>query len=111
MCFTSRYSSYPISPCSRPIPDCLYPPNGYLGLIMCQSLIQTVPVRRPSATFTARPLSADHTPPANPYVESLAMATASFSSSKAITARTGPKISSRAIRMSLRTPVKIVGRK
>ena len=46
---------------------------------------------------------------ARPYGVSLAMATASASVSNSITDRTGPKISSRAIVMSLRTPSKTVG--
>lgn len=32
MALTSRYSSKPKMPCSRPLPDCLYPPNGTLLL-------------------------------------------------------------------------------
>ena len=44
-------------------------------------------------------------PAAKPYSVSFATRTASSSSSNGITQVTGPKISSRAMRMSLRTPV------
>jgi hypothetical protein len=68
-----------------------------------------VPVRIRRAI--SRPFStwAVHTPPLRPYSESLAMRTASSSSSKGITTRTGPKISSRAIRMLLSTSANRVG--
>ena len=51
----------------------------------------------------------EKTAPANPYMESLAMVTASSSESNRSTQTTGPKISSWAMRMSLRTFAKIVG--
>jgi hypothetical protein len=47
-------------------------------------------------------------PAARPYAESFAMAIASASLSNGITASTGPKISSAAIVMSLRTSAKTV---
>ena len=49
------------------------------------------------------------TPAARPYSVSLAIRYASSSVENGMTDMTGPKISSWAIRMSLRTPVKIVG--
>ena len=76
---------------------------------MCQSLIQTVPASSWRATSRARWLSVLHTPADSPYSVSLAIRIAASVLSLRITASTGPKISSRAIVMSLRTSVKIVG--
>ena len=76
---------------------------------MCQSLIQTVPASSWPAISRARWLSVLQTPADSPYSVSLAIRTAWSVLSARITARTGPKISSRAIVMSLRTSVKIVG--
>ena len=58
---------------------------------------------------TARPTPWVQTPAARPKSTSLAMRTASSSSSKGITARIGPKTSSCAMRMSFLTSVKMVG--
>src|ERR1700733_6542040 len=58
---------------------------------------------------SARRILCVHTPAARPYTVSLAIAIASSSSSNGMTDRTGPKISSCAIRIWLLTPVKIVG--
>ena len=57
----------------------------------------------------ARPMSCVHTAAARPKRTSLAMRSASASSSKRITDSTGPNTSSCAMRMWLRTPVKMVG--
>src|SRR6478672_7964061 len=76
---------------------------------MCQSLTQTVPASSWAATSRARWLSVLQTPADSPYSVSLAIRIAWSVLSARITARTGPKISSRAIVMSLRTSVKIVG--
>src|ERR1700733_5066634 len=40
---TSVYMSMAIRPCSRPMPDCLKPPNGMLGSTMLWQLTHTVP--------------------------------------------------------------------
>src|SRR5258707_15393223 len=62
-----------------------------------------LPVRTRRATRRPRAGSPAHTPPENPYGESLATATASSSSSQGMRQSTGPKISSRATRMELST--------
>jgi hypothetical protein len=67
------------------------------------------PVRTRPAIRLARSGSAAHTAPASPYTVSLAIRTASSSSSKGMMTTTGPKISSWAIRMLL-SPEKTVGR-
>ena len=74
-------------------------------------MTQTVPVRRRSATRTARAESRLHPARARPYRESLATATAWSSSSTGMTVRTGPKISSWAMREAGSAPVKMVGAK
>ena len=58
---------------------------------------------------SARPMSLVHTAAARPKRTSLAMRSASSSSLKRMIDSTGPKTSSCAMRMSLRTPVKMVG--
>src|SRR5579863_8180610 len=63
--FTSRNSASPYLPCSRPLPDCLKPPNGAAGLYAAP-LISTCPVRMRLATRTACSTSFDQTPPARP---------------------------------------------
>ena len=75
---------------------------------MCQSLIQTVPALSWPATSSARWLSVLQTPADSPYSVSLGSGSPDRLSAR-ITDRTGPKISSRAIVMSLVTSVKIVG--
>jgi hypothetical protein len=72
-------------------------------------LTQTVPARSFRATRWARFTSRVHTAAASPYGESFATRTASSSSSTSMTDRTGPKISSRATRISFRTAPRIVG--
>src|SRR5918995_4166490 len=52
--FTSRYSSSPSRPPSRPKPEALTPPNGAAGLEMTPALSPTRPDSRPSATVRAR---------------------------------------------------------
>lgn len=54
----SRYSSSPATPISRPMPDCLYPPNGASAPYHMPPLMLTVPVRRRRATAVARSSSA-----------------------------------------------------
>ena len=48
--FTSEYCCSPYSPNSRPIPDCLNPPNGAPASNTSKQLIQTVPARTLLAT-------------------------------------------------------------
>src|SRR5271157_5691397 len=50
-CLTSRYSSMPHGPSSRPKPDCLKPPQGASTYVGCIWLTQTIPARK---AFTAR---------------------------------------------------------
>src|SRR6478672_4002158 len=52
--FDSRNSSSPAVPISRPIPDCLYPPNGLSGLKYMPPLMENVPVLMRRATASAR---------------------------------------------------------
>ena len=68
-------------------------------------LIQHVPASRLAITRWARWMSRVKTPAASPNWVALARATTSCSSSKASTHITGPKISSRAIRIESRTSV------
>lgn len=75
----SMNSWIPYCPCSRPTPDCLKPPKGAAGSLV--PLIFTMPVRIRRATRWALSVSRDHTPPDRPYRVSLAMCTASSSSS------------------------------
>src|SRR5699024_5879266 len=107
--FVSRYSSKPASPISRPIPDCLYPPNGTSPPYQTPPLTARVPVRIRAATPLARSADPLSTDPERPYDESLAMRTASSSPSCAMTTSTGPKISSRAARAVLSNPAITVG--
>src|SRR3954468_2425091 len=106
--FTSRNSSSPNLPSSRPRPDCLKPPNGARGLKR-PPLMSTCPVRSRRATRSARAASEDpprpvpggprppparggaeaQPPPASPYMESCAIRTASSSSSYGRTESTG----------------------
>ena len=76
---------------------------------MCQSLTHTVPASNCSATSSARSASLLHTPAESPYSVSLAIWIAWSTVEYFKTEMTGPKISSRAIVMSLVTSVKIVG--
>src|SRR5580698_4863852 len=98
-----------LSPSSRPMPDCLNPPNGNVESSSEYVLTHTTHARR----FLARVCAVDTllvaTAAASPYSVSLAMRTASSTSRKPMSAATGPKISSRARRMSLRTSVNTVG--
>ena len=67
------------------------------------------PARSRRATASERSSDPDITLPASPYGLSLAIRTASSSSSYGMTTSTGPKISSCAIVMVLSTSVKSVG--
>ena len=61
------------------------------------------------ATASERSSEPENTPPGSPYLLSLAMRTASSSSSNGMTTSTGPKISCWAMVMELSTSVKSVG--
>ncbi len=106
---SSRYSSKPSLPFSRPMPLCLYPPNGTSGWNHEPPFTQSVPVRMRRATAIARSSLALSTIPERPYCELFAIRTASSSSSYGMTARTGPKISSCAIVASGSTSTNNVG--
>ena len=54
---TSRYSSMPSRPPSRPYPDAFTPPKGAAGLETMPVLSPTIPDSMPSATRSARPRS------------------------------------------------------
>jgi len=73
-------------------------------------LIATRPARSLRATRSARAPSVVQTFAMRPKSQSFAMRTASSSSSKVITPRTGPKTSSRAMVMFEVTPSNTVGR-
>src|SRR3954454_1457385 len=70
---------------------------------------QTTPARSCEAAHRMREPLSDQMPAESPYGVLLAFSTASFGVRKVSTERTGPKISSRAIRCAWVTPVKIVG--
>src|SRR5471032_1346160 len=107
--FSSVYLSNACSDLSRPLPDCLKPPNGAVMSPPSYWLTHTLPARRALAVRCALEMFDVHTAAARPYWVSLAIAMASSTLSKAITDSTGPKISSWAIFMALVTPSKIVG--
>ena len=54
MYLTSRYSSMPSRPPSRPIPDCLVPPKGAAGLETTPWFTPTMPLVMASDTRMAR---------------------------------------------------------
>ncbi|MNV96093.1 hypothetical protein D3C71_1910560 [compost metagenome] len=91
------------------MPDCLKPPNGMLMSPPSKQLTHTLPARRPRAIWWARERSRVHRLAARPYGVSLAMRRASRWSRAVMTESTGPKISSRAMVMSLLTLSKMVG--
>ena len=107
--FDCRYGSSASAPSSRPNPECLRPPNGTATSNMPYVLIQTVPACRSSAKRSALLVSLVQIPAARPKSTSLASDRNSSSSFHAITESTGPKISSCATLMSLRTPAITVG--
>ena len=55
--FISRYSSMPYLEPSRPMPDCLTPPNGATSVEMMPVLTPTMPYSSASATRQTRPTS------------------------------------------------------
>src|SRR4029077_6224249 len=76
-------------PSSRPRPDCLNPPKGVQYRTDELELTDSVPVSTSRATRRARPRSRVQSDPDRPYSVSLAMRTASPSSSKGTTTTTG----------------------
>ena len=79
--FRSRNSSKPATPHSRPNPLWRRPPKGRSAPMKLPPLTDTIPARSRRATSTARSASPPQTYPARPYGVSLAIATASSSSS------------------------------
>ena len=71
-----------------------------LGVDRCVRVDASTPARTPLATRSARPMSRLQIEPDSPYGVSLASLIASASSSNGMIVTTGPKISSRTMRMS-----------
>ena len=67
------YFAKAYSPNSRPIPDCLNPPNGICAFKILQQLTQTVPAFSLWATPRARLMFCEKTAAARPYIVSLAI--------------------------------------
>src|SRR5919112_2823536 len=109
--FTHSYS--PNFECDRPRPELFTPPHEHeqAPWLNMWSFTQTIPactrpaIRSPFARFIV------HTDAPRPNSESFASAIPSSSSSTVTIGTTGPKISSRMIRMSCVTPVSTAGRK
>src|SRR6266446_8578839 len=106
---SSRYGSKPWRPPSRPKPDSLYPPNGEVGSNRLKVFAHTTPARMRSAIHRMREPLSVHTPADRPYGVLFAFSTASAGVRNVRTERTGPKISSRAIRYDCDTFVKSEG--
>src|SRR5712692_3153928 len=106
---SSRYGSRPCRPPSRPNPDSLYPPNGEVGSKRLNVFAHTTPARIRSAIHRMREPLSVQTPADRPYGVLFAFSTASAGVRNVSTERTGPKISSRAIRYDCETLVKSVG--
>src|SRR5258706_11361719 len=81
-------------PSSRPRPDCLNPPNGVQYRTDECEFTDRLPLSTARATRIARPTSLVQIDPDRPYGVSLAIDTASASSSNGVTVTTGPKTSS-----------------
>src|SRR6478752_1525101 len=101
----------PEGPPSRPNPDSPYPPNAAAGSKRLNVLSQTTPTLSAEAIAIARDPFSVQTPADSPYGVLFALATASSGVRNVSTVSTGPKISSRAIRMDWETSVKTVGGK
>src|SRR6476646_2525027 len=98
-------------PPSRPNPDSLYPPNGEVGSKRVNVLAQTTPAFIFETIERIRLPLAVQLPADRSYGVLLASSTASSGVRNVSTDRTGPKISSRAMRWLWATFVKSVGRK
>src|SRR4026209_1939814 len=101
----------PWRPPSRPNPDSLYPPNGDDGSNLLNVFAHTTPALSSVLILRIREPLSVHTPADNPYIVLFAFSTASSSVRKVSTLKTGPKISSCAMRYDCATLVKIVGGK
>src|SRR3954467_2340110 len=101
----------PEGPPSRPNPDSPYPPNAAAGSKRLNVLSQTTPTLSADAMAIARDPFSVQTPADSPYGVLFALATASSGVRKVSTESTGPKISSRAIRIACDTPENTVGAK
>src|SRR5439155_19756244 len=106
----TTYGSRPCSPPSRPKPLSLYPPKGDEGSNRLNVFAQTTPARRRWAIQRMRDPFSVQTPAESPYGVLFAFSTASSGVRNVRIDRTGPKISSRAIRCDWETPVNSVGR-
>src|ERR1019366_7345636 len=95
---TSENDAIASIPSSRPNPDCFIPPNGAFTRTEVLEFTESVPACTAFAMRRARLESRVQIEPDSPYGVSLARATAWASSSKGVTATTGPKISSRQTR-------------
>src|SRR5256885_8003850 len=98
-------------PPSRPNQDSLYPPNGEVGSNLLNVFAQTTPARIFWAIHRIRLPFSVQIPAESPYGVLFAFSTASSGVRNVRTERTGPKISSFAIRWLWATFVKSVGRK
>src|SRR3954453_19917224 len=101
----------PDGPPSRPKPDSPYPPNAAAGSKRLNVLSQTTPTLSAEAIAMARDPFSVQTPAGPPYGVLFALATASSGVRNVSTDSTGPKISSRAIRIAWLTPANTVGAK
>src|SRR5437588_9627862 len=108
---TLTHSYSPNLECVRPSPDSLTPPQEHWQApwLNMWSLIQTMPDSISRAIRSPLLRSEVHTEAPRPNCESLASDTPSSSESTTTIGSTGPKISSRMIRMSCVTSVSTVG--
>src|SRR5699024_3028402 len=95
----SRYAPRPTTPPSRPKPDSLDPPNAAVGSNRLNVFAHTTPARIAAAMPRIRDPFSVQIPADNPYGVLFALATASSGVRNVSTDNTGPKISSRAIRI------------
>src|SRR5450755_4906788 len=104
---TLTHSYSPNLECVRPSPEFLTPPQEHWQApwLNMWSLIHTMPDSSSPATRSPLARSEVQTEAPRPKSESLANATASSSESTITIGSTGPKISSRMIRISCVTPV------
>src|SRR5207302_3090841 len=102
---TSIDAPGPLLLASRPNPDSSYPPKGDVGSNLLSVLAQTTPARIRSAIHRILDPLSVQTPAESPYAVLFAFSTASSGVRNVRMERTGPKISSRAIRWDCETPV------
>src|SRR6187399_3765936 len=96
-------------PPSRPYPDSLYPPKGDVGSKRLNVFAHTTPAFMALTILKIRLPFSVQTPAERPYGVLLAFSIASSGVRKVRTERTGPKISSWAIRELWATLVNTVG--